>query len=96
MDINESQLAFELYKSSGCVDVFYYRAVTGNMSSNATIRSLLEDATEGFDRSDVTKEQFLRNYKFGKFPMVRDWVRYYAEQGLRLKVADLFVYMQEV
>ena len=96
MSIDQNQLAFELYKTKGHIDDFYYRAVTGEKSSNATIRATLANATEGFEESDVSKERFLQDYVFEKYPVVRDWVRHYAELGLRLKASDLFTYMQEV
>ena len=93
LDINENQLAFELYKTKGFVDVFYYRAVTGDTASNATIRERLEYATEGFQESDVSEEEFKRDYEFAKYPLVRDWIRHYAEQGKRLQASKLFEYL---
>ena len=93
MNIDENQLAFELYKTKGFVDVFYYRAVTGDTASNATIRERLESATEGFTETDVTYEQFIKDYEFGKFAMLRDWIRFYADKGLRLSSEALFEYV---
>lgn len=95
MDINENQLNFELYKTKGFVDVFYYRAATGDTASNATIRERLDLVTEGFPESDVSKEQFLKEYEFGKYPLVRDWIRHFAEQGKRLQAFKLFEYITQ-
>ena len=93
LNIDENQLAFELYKTKGFVDVYYYRSVTGDTASNATIRERLESATEGFTETDVTYEQFIKDYEFGKFAMLRDWIRFYADKGLRLSAEALFEYV---
>lgn len=93
--IDTNQLNYELfYKDANNIDVEYYRAITADTSSNSKLHStLMPSLTEGFKESDVPYSQFMRDYEFGKFPFVKDWIRFYAEQGLRLKRDDLFRYI---
>ena len=95
--INQDQLNYELYRRNAKeLDVIYYRTVTSSADSWQKITKYLEQFTEGFVTSDVTLEQFEQDYQFGKFILVKDWVRFYAEKGLRLQVKVLYKYLQEV
>ena len=93
MSINQKELDYELYRRDKQVDVHYYRAVTGNADSAATIYDRLTKLEHGFDCSDVSFETFKENYIFGQFQYTKDWIRFYAEKGLRLKVNDLYLYL---
>ena len=94
--INEQELNYELFhKDRNSVDVEYYRAITAETASSPKIKEklLASMAESGFEESDVSYKQFLRDYEFGKYTFVKDWIRFYAEQGLRLKREDLFRYI---
>ena len=93
MSINQEELDYELYRRDKQVDVHYYRAVTGNADPAAAIYDRLTKLENGFDCSDVSFETFKENYVFGQFPYTKDWIRFYAEKGLRLKVNDLYLYL---
>lgn len=95
--INQDQLNYELYRRTDKeFDVYYYRQVTSSADSCPKIIKHLEQFTEGFPSSNVSLERFKKDYEFGKHLQVKEWIRFYADQGLMLKVSDLYQYISEV
>lgn len=94
--INKDELDYELYRRDLQVDTHYYRAVTGSSDSCSIIYNKLTALKHGFSECNVSLDQFKNDYEFGKFPYVKDWIRFYADKGLMLPVSTLYRYVYEV
>lgn len=56
-----------------------------------TLNPQIEEA-----ESQITKEQFLATYEFGKYPRVREWVSHVKQEtGLYVSLQDIFKWILE-